>query len=522
MKFKLDLQLFANVSQTLSQDIGADLQNLVSGSAGLNNVANDLQLNNNLTAVNIGKKMKILATQEVILKNGIGLVDEAKYAIDPMNASVAIVTRLTPFNSGLSGLTILGGSTGGNTPNSNVGVYPPVINTPRTKGFPVSLVYTYQNPVNVPISITGLINADYLESTMETMKKEVARLMNATTTAEFIGSALNYAANNNVPFVTLKSQSMLSVQGTGTNNPAVSAFTAVQSQLDKGDTANYVDFYERKSRGFMFTPYLYSQFNAAAIVFAPSNYAQDILRAGGISIDVKELEIENGYVGTFSGVNSFLVSYPVWQLAGQLLRPSTAASGSTGLGYGTMQNIYGMCSAAEGNVRIIVPNEKVVTNSVPTGFIGVQLLPWYRWGHSAIYPSANRLIVDSKFVNPSTSSTNLIIDQANTLSQTAVTFTAMSVNGVAAAITGTNITVTVPAAGLTLNNGVYYAFISAATLSAAQSGYTTGNASCYYAIPLNSNTVASTTSITVLAVPAGSTAEEGPNNTAYNLTVTLS
>lgn len=512
----------AETSQILAADIGADLQNILVGPTGLNNIANDLQLNNNLTAVNIGKKMKILATQEVILKNGVGLTDEEKYQIDPMNSSVCIVNRLTPFNSGISGLTILGGTTGGNSPNAPVGVYPSSAITPKTQGFPISVLYTYQNPINIPISITGLIDTNYLDSAMDTMKKEVARLMNATTTAEFMGSALNYAANNNVSIVRLKSQAMLAMQGLASSNPAIQAFIAVQNQLDKGDPQNFADYYQRTSRSFMFTNYLYAQFTASAIVFAPSNYAQDILRAGGISIDVKELDIENGYVGTYMGVHSFLVSDAVWQSAGQLLRNVNSAPPAGGLGYGTMQNIYGMGSAAEGNVRIIRPNEKIITNSVPTGFIGVQLLPWYNWGHSAIYPSANRLVVDTNFVNPATSGNNLIIDNSNTLVTTPVTITAMSVNGVAATVSGANINVTVPAAGLTLAQGVYYAFISSCTLSNAQAGFTTGNSACYYAIPLKSNTVASATTATVLAVPPGSLPESGPSNAAYNLTVTLS
>lgn len=319
----------------------------------------------NLPVINSVQATNVLANtvlqnlyQEIIENDGEGVTQ--KFSTDATAAKITVIRFLPNTQKARK----LGASYNG-------GNFPTTYGQPQTENYELEVITVIDEPVWIRKATRDMLKVDVLEAQTKVLAQNYALNLNAMTVAGKVAKSL------------LTSQC---VEVTLTGDGVRTAVTTANSTLDNGDKTNGVHMFPGEDRiGVVrpsFRPYLMS---SAGVLIGGSNYAQDILKNGGVDATSKR-EYRRGFIGVIDSVPFYLASGPIWDVAEEYL----------GVPAGTLNDVYGYISSGIGNLRGLAldHNIKIVDTLAAQG---VALQPDCRMGFETIYPKSNVFLVKSGF-----------------------------------------------------------------------------------------------------------------------------
>lgn len=117
-----------------------------------------------------------------------------------------------------------------------------------------------------------------------------------------------------------------------------------------------------------------------------TNYAQQIVQDGGVSVGASVDLSREAVIGTFDGLPVAVASPIIWK----------EACGFLGLPVYALDEVLGYISSGYANVRAIAQQEQMKIIDSPAG-VGVRLQPLVRMGFRSFYATANQIIATPNF-----------------------------------------------------------------------------------------------------------------------------
>ena len=242
---------------------------------------------------------------------------------------------------------------------------------------------------------------------------QVPRGVNACTIAAQIAKNFNALYANDV-------DNLVNLPSTPDGQDVLNAIIQASAHLDDGDVENGVDTYPIEERAIFDKPAMYAKLmQKGAIIIGGSNYAQDILKDGGVSHGDKSDNV-TGYCGRILDMPVYKVSQPVFDMA----------AGYLGVAPSDLNGIEALVVSGTGTLRGLAFNATIKQIDSPNG-AGIRMQPVYRWGAECILASSVSIITDYGYTLPQ--STLDVVAPASR--QKTITFNANTGSGTQASIT---------------------------------------------------------------------------------------
>ena len=284
----------------------------------------------------------------------------------------------------------------------------------ETVAYGVKLLDVFDQMHDIPEVQQDMMSTDLAVQRAKIVGGQVARGVNACTIAAQIAKNFNALYANDV-------DNLVNLPSTVDGEKVLNAIIQASANLDDGDVANGVDTYPIEERAIFVKPAMYAKLmQKGAIIIGGSNYAQDILKDGGVSHGDKSDNV-TGYCGRILDMPVYKVSKPVWDLVAAYL----------GLAPTALDPIEAMVVSGTGTLRGLAFNNTIKQIDSPNG-AGVRMQPLYRWGAECILASSVSIVADYGF-SVSSGSLELVAPASRTME---ITFDANGGTGTQTKITG--------------------------------------------------------------------------------------
>lgn len=284
---------------------------------------------------------------------------------------------------------------------------------PATAAYGIKILTTIDYNIDIPTNMQDMVNVDMAEAELKNLSGKVARNVNAMTiAAQLLKNFNTFAAGGTKNWITVN-------VGTPTASQWKEAIIAASAKLDDGNNAQGIETYPEGNRAVFLRPFTKAELlKTGNIIIGGSNYAQDILRQGGLDAGTRPNNI-TGYLGEVDNMPVYMASPAIWSLVEAYL----------GLAPDTLKTVYGVCVSGIQTGRALAFNSVMKMIDAVRGQ-GITLQPKYRmgaecWDELSIVP-----IVDTTFGNPSTASALLTISAPG--SRAPATLSTVTIAGVTA------------------------------------------------------------------------------------------
>ena len=249
----------------------------------------------------------------------------------------------------------------------------------ETVAYGVKLLDVFDQMHDIPEVQQDMMSTDLAVQRAKIVGGQVARGVNACTIAAQIAKNFNALYANDV-------DNLVNLPSTPDGQDVLNAIIQASAHLDDGDVENGVDTYPIEERAIFVKPAMYAKLmQKGAIIIGGSNYAQDILKDGGVSHGDKSDNV-TGYCGRILDMPVYKVSKPVWDLA----------AGYLGIDPAELDPIEAMVVSGTGTLRGLAFNNTIKQIDSPSG-AGIRMQPLYRWGAECILASSVSIIADYGF-----------------------------------------------------------------------------------------------------------------------------
>lgn len=307
--------------------------------------------------------------QGAIETNGRGVTQ--RFSNDTTGAQIRIV-QFMPFDLEAREL---GASLNGENFDSNTALQG------MSNGLGVDVITVINRNIDIPQVTQDMLPINILSQYTYNLQMAINKNINAMTTAgKFVASMNDAVAGGN---------EILVINPTDEAEALKYELIYGNTQLNNGSPKNGLDYFPENDRIYVFrNSFVPNLYKTGVIIAGGSNYAQDIIAKGGISVGANP-QLNNGYIGEFMGVPVHMMTDSVWNLAAKY----------AGINAWQLEYVYGYVSSGYANVRAIAQAEQMKIIDSPDG-AGIRIQPNFRMGFKALYPEGTVWFVDANFVNP--------------------------------------------------------------------------------------------------------------------------
>ncbi len=305
--------------------------------------------------------------QNIFMKPGEAVTE--KFSNDTMAGQIQVI-RVLP--DGVGAREIGAEKNGGWFNNETIG-------TPTTEAYGIDIIDTVDNCRDIPTNQQDMMNVDLAAAELTNLSGKVSRNINAITIAAQLAKNFNDIADG-------ATTNWVTVSG----DDYLGAIIEAGTKLDEGNPAQGIDAYPDDQRALIIRPSAKAALlKKGQVIVGGSNYAQDILRKGGVDVETNPAVATTGYIGMIGNMPVYVAAPIVWRTAEQYL----------GLTAGALDDVYMMAVSAVGTGRALAFNDAIKTIPSPLGQ-GIRIQPKYRygakcWDYKSVVP-----IVDGGFANP--------------------------------------------------------------------------------------------------------------------------
>ena len=244
----------------------------------------------------------------------------------------------------------------------------------------LKVLQVIDSPIDIAQVTQDMIPISLLETNMKSLGMEINKEINAMTIAFKVANTMPAVQRGEVDLWTIDTANDT---GAEIRNTIITA----NSALDSGDVVHSLAYFPREDRIMIIRPDMRPiLMKDGAIIVGGSNYAQDIIRTGGVSTDGSVNLARSAIIGTLDGVPVAEASPVIWN----------SACGYLGLPVYGLDEVLGYISSGYANVRAIAQNEQVKIIDTPQGQ-GIRLQPLVRFGGRSFYPAGNQFFVTPDF-----------------------------------------------------------------------------------------------------------------------------
>ena len=283
----------------------------------------------------------------------------------------------------------------------------------ETAAYGVKLLDVFDQMHDIPEVQQDMMSVDLAAQRAKIVGGQVARGVNACTIAAQLAKNIN-----GINAGDLDNDVVLPNNADGQDY--LNAIIEASAFLDNGDVDNGVDTYPIEERAIFIRPAMYAKLmQKGAIIIGGSNYAQDILKDGGVSHGDKSDNV-TGYCGRILDMPVYKVSQPVWDMA----------AGYLGLAPSDLDFVQALVVSGTGTLRGLAFNATIKQIDSPSG-AGIRMQPVYRWGAECILASSVSIV--RSYGSSLPASTLSLVAPASR--QETITFNANTGSGTQASIT---------------------------------------------------------------------------------------
>ena len=307
--------------------------------------------------------------QGAIETNGRGVTQ--RFSNDTTGAQIRIV-QFMPFNLEAREL---GASLNGENFDTNTALQG------MTNGLGVDVITVINRNIDIPQVTQDMLPIDLLGQYTYNLQMSINNNINAMTTAGKFVASMNDAVAGGDEIIVIDP----------TQEPEALKYDLIlgNTKLNDGSPSAGLSYFPENDRIYVFkstfVPFL---FQSGVIIAGGSNYAQDILAQGGVSVGANP-RLNDGYIGQFMGVPVHMMTTTVWNLAAKY----------AGINAWQFDDVYGYVSSGYANVRAIAQQDTMKIIDSPDG-AGIRIQPNFRMGFKALYPEGTYWFVYANFVNP--------------------------------------------------------------------------------------------------------------------------
>lgn len=262
----------------------------------------------------------------------------------------------------------------------------------QTVAYGVDLLDVFDQMHDIPEVQQDMMSTDLAAQRAKIVGGQVARGVNACTIAAQLCKNFNDIADSTI------TSNIVELPAKPDGQDILNGILTASGHLDDGDSANGVDTYPIEERAIIVRPAMYTKLmQKGAILIGGSNYAQDILKDGGLSHGDKADNV-TGFCGTILDMPVYKASKPVWDMVEAYL----------GLTAGALNGVEALVVSGTGTLRGLAFNNTIKQIDSPDG-AGIRMQPLYRWGAKCILGTSVSVIVDNGFTNPATAQAPLSV-----------------------------------------------------------------------------------------------------------------
>lgn len=244
----------------------------------------------------------------------------------------------------------------------------------------LSVLQVIDTPIDIAQVTQDMIPISILETQMKVLGMEINTQLNALTLAGKIANTFPAIQNGVVDMHIIDEANMTGAQ---IRNVLITA----NSRLDEGDAEHNLAYFPNDDRIMVIKPSMRPLLmKEGVIVIGGSNYAQDIIKNGGVSVGAKRDYNRTAVIGEFDGMPVAIASPVIW----------AEANGFLGTAVYSLDNVLGYISSGYANVRAVAQQEQMKIIDSPQG-VGIRLQPLVRMGFRSFYPKANQFFVTPDF-----------------------------------------------------------------------------------------------------------------------------
>lgn len=309
--------------------------------------------------------------QDIIARDGEACTE--KYCEDTSVAQVTVL-RVLPGNGDPRKIGA----------DKNGGFFGGAAELNATEAYGVNLLDVFDKMHDIPEVQQDMMSVDLVGQRAKITGGQVARGINGCTIAAQIAKNLN-----DIKAETIADNKVI-LPATVDGEAMLHGIIEASAHLDDGDIDNGVDTYPIEERAIFVRPAAYAKLmQKGAIIIGGSNYAQDMLKDGGVSHGDKSDNV-TGYCGRILDMPVYKVAKPTWAMAEAYL----------GLEAGALDKVEAMVVSGTGTLRGLAFNATIKQIDCPDG-PGIRMQPLYRWGAECILGTSVSLVVDNGFTAPS-------------------------------------------------------------------------------------------------------------------------
>lgn len=262
----------------------------------------------------------------------------------------------------------------------------------ETVAYGVNLLDVFDKMHDIPEVQQDMMSVDLAAQRAKIVGGQVARGINGCTFAAQLAKNFNDIATSTI------TSNLVTLPATPGGADYLNAIIEASAHLDDGDVDNGVDTYPIEERAIFVRPSLYAKLmQKGAIIVGGSNYAQDMLKDGGVSHGDKADNV-TGFCGR-------ILDMPVYKIA----KPTMAmVEAYLGLTAGALDKVAGFVVSGTGTLRGLAFNATIKQIDSPDG-AGIRMQPLYRWGAECILGTSVSVITENGFVNPATNEAPLVV-----------------------------------------------------------------------------------------------------------------
>lgn len=248
----------------------------------------------------------------------------------------------------------------------------------QTQTVGIEALTVVDDPIIIPRASQDLINVDLLATQIDLYTKRLNTIINGMTAASKIFAAWNAELKGEA----FNAQDISSSDIT--NKAVLERFIECNDLLDLGDIDNGIDVFPEETRIAVFKAGSRAILKSAGVLtLGGANYAYEILKAKGISVNDKANVAENGYIGDIDGV-------PCHTISGESLQHASRFLGlpEKELATGTF---FGYVASSYANARGVSTVDQIkIVDTI--GGQGVELQPFTKMGAVSWYPKGNVIV----------------------------------------------------------------------------------------------------------------------------------
>ena len=262
--------------------------------------------------------------------------------------------------------------------------------TPTTEAYSIRIVTTIDDVIDIPTNQQDMMNVDLAEAELANLAGRVNKNVNALTIAAQLAKNFNETADETVDnWVVLDADSPNYKE----------AIIDAGAKLDDGNEAQGIDAYPDEFRAvFLRSAAKSALFKSGDLIVGGSNYAQDIIRKGGLDADTRPEVATTGYLGEVDNMPCYMASKAIWATAEKYL----------GLSAGALDGVETLVVSGVGTGRALAFNNAIKMIDSPNGQ-GRRLQPKYRMGAECWDAYSVVPVVKSTFTNPATAGAHLTV-----------------------------------------------------------------------------------------------------------------